>query len=110
MKAANHSGIHVQNRAQIVDDLLNLARAEYVNYTIALSGLEYLKRESAYIPWLAAFNNLAYVTSRLKGDDFEQYKVLYSIFRKHSNVFQHFQRDMTKSEIPLDADVHAEYQ
>lgn len=91
LKAANHSGIHVSNRAQvrktllsydrrnsfnvrlfsrrakIVDDVLNLARADYVDYTLALQTVQYLEQERHYLPWLAAFNNLAYVYRRIGG-------------------------------------------
>lgn len=60
---------------QIVDDVLNLARADYVNYTLALETVQYLEKESNYIPWLAALNNLAYVYRRIEAKDLGEYKV-----------------------------------
>ncbi len=45
--------IHVLNRAQIVDDSLNLAQANRVDYGIALGILKYLSRETDHIPWAA---------------------------------------------------------
>lgn len=74
LKAPNHSNIHVLNRAQIIDDVLNLARAEYVEYYQALSIAQYLENEENYIPWLAAFNNLVYISRRLPSDGLMKYK------------------------------------
>lgn len=65
----NHSEnlykIHELNRAQIVDDLFNLARAGEIEYNITLQVLEYLKYETHYLPWTAAFNGLNYIVNRL---------------------------------------------
>lgn len=61
--------IHVLNRAQIIDDLLNLARAGYVSYETALAATNYLTRESNYIPWKSLFTGLEYVSRRLLGQD-----------------------------------------
>ncbi|NXK97688.1 AMPN Aminopeptidase, partial [Formicarius rufipectus] len=58
--STNHSVIPVINRAQIIDDAFNLARAKYVNVTLALSTTRFLSQETAYIPWKAALNNLHY--------------------------------------------------
>lgn len=43
--------IHVLNRAQIVNDALNLAQANRLDYGIALGILKYLSREADCIPW-----------------------------------------------------------
>lgn len=65
----NHDGIHVLNRAQIVDDLFNLARAGIVQYETAVDIITYIKAEKSYIPWLAAFNNgLTFLSQRVSGD------------------------------------------
>lgn len=45
--------IHLLNRAQLVDDSLNLARAEMISYEIPFSILGYLSQELDYIPWAA---------------------------------------------------------
>ncbi|RWS03028.1 aminopeptidase N-like protein, partial [Dinothrombium tinctorium] len=47
----NHSIIHVINRAQILDDLLDLARAGMIPYSLALEATKYLKNEEEHIPW-----------------------------------------------------------
>lgn len=48
----NHDGIHVLNRAQIVDDLFQLARAGTVEYKFAIDIIRYIRNEIDYIPWL----------------------------------------------------------
>lgn len=65
LKETAHDGIHVLNRAQIVDDLLNLAKAGYVPYGTTFQMLEYLKNEQNYIPWLSAFNGLNHFRRRI---------------------------------------------
>lgn len=74
LKAAAHSNIHVLNRAQIVDDLLNLARADFIDYNQALSIMQYLENEQSYMPWLSAFNNLLYVSRRFNANELVIYK------------------------------------
>ena len=51
-----HATIHVINRAQILDDALNLARAQLLDYDTALSLTSYLSREEEYVPWDAALS------------------------------------------------------
>ncbi|NXF35918.1 AMPN Aminopeptidase, partial [Nyctibius bracteatus] len=58
--STNHQAIPVINRAQIIDDAFNLARAKYVNVTLALSTTRFLSQETEYMPWQAALNNLRY--------------------------------------------------
>ncbi|NXI75327.1 AMPN Aminopeptidase, partial [Rhipidura dahli] len=50
----------VINRAQIIDDAFNLARAKYINVTVALNTTRFLRNETEYMPWQAALNNLQY--------------------------------------------------
>lgn len=45
------SKIHLLNRAQLVDDSLNLARAGKIDYNVPFAILEYLAKENDYIPW-----------------------------------------------------------
>ncbi|NXM58312.1 AMPN Aminopeptidase, partial [Illadopsis cleaveri] len=56
----NHTVFPVINRAQIIDDAFNLARAKYVNVTLALDTTRFLGQEREYIPWQTALNNLQY--------------------------------------------------
>ncbi|XP_012288914.1 putative aminopeptidase-2 isoform X2 [Orussus abietinus] len=64
--------IHEVNRAQIIDDLLNLARADYVKYNLALEGTNYLKSEFSHFPWKAFFNNFKFLHQRFRGRDREE--------------------------------------
>ncbi|XP_023311598.1 membrane alanyl aminopeptidase-like [Anoplophora glabripennis] len=64
----NHTSIHVLNRAQIVDDLLNLARANILDYSYAFDIIKYLKYETEYYPWHSAITNFNYLLMQL-GED-----------------------------------------
>uniref|UniRef100_A0A8K9V459 Aminopeptidase n=1 Tax=Oncorhynchus mykiss TaxID=8022 RepID=A0A8K9V459_ONCMY len=56
----DHTVIPLINRAQIVDDAFNLARAKVINSTLALRTTRYLSQERDYIPWESALRNLNY--------------------------------------------------
>ncbi|CRK87601.1 CLUMA_CG001397, isoform A [Clunio marinus] len=62
----NHTEIHVLNRAQLIDDSLNLARGGRISYEIPLRMLEYLENESDYIPWASAYRGLNFLNRLLK--------------------------------------------
>lgn len=64
--------VHELNRAQIVDDLIHLARAGYVDYETTLNGLQYLTQETNYLPFRAAFTSLVYLNRRFAGQDAEK--------------------------------------
>ncbi|NWW76560.1 AMPN Aminopeptidase, partial [Climacteris rufus] len=81
----NHEVFPVINRAQIIDDAFNLARAKYVNVTLALSTTRFLSRETAYMPWQAALNNLQY----------------FQLMFDRSEVFGAMSRYMQKQVTPL---------
>ncbi|XP_011643165.1 putative aminopeptidase-2 [Pogonomyrmex barbatus] len=63
--------IHEINRAALIDDLMNLARANYTSYKTVISATMYLQRETNYFPWRAFFNNLPYLEKRFAGRDIE---------------------------------------
>lgn len=48
--------IHLLNRAQLVDDSLNLARASIIEYSVPFGILGYLEKENDYVPWAAVRN------------------------------------------------------
>lgn len=62
----DHTVIHVNNRAQIIDDAFNLARAGRLDYTIALGVTQYLSREIEYTPWKAALYGFGYIDTMLE--------------------------------------------
>ena len=47
----DHKAIPVGNRAQLIDDYLNIARASLIPYTDALDLTAYLDKERDYVPW-----------------------------------------------------------
>uniref|UniRef100_A0A182R8C8 Aminopeptidase N n=1 Tax=Anopheles funestus TaxID=62324 RepID=A0A182R8C8_ANOFN len=57
--------IAASNRAQLIDDALNLARAGYLDYAVALNVTRYLVHETDYVPWKAAIAALNYIDSML---------------------------------------------
>lgn len=62
----DHNMIHTINRAQILDDALDLARAGYLDYHIALNTTEYLRKESEYVPFEAALNGFSFLDRMLQ--------------------------------------------
>nr|ADK11708.1 aminopeptidase N [Gastrophysa viridula] len=56
------------NRAQIVDDSLNLARAGEILYSEAFQTLSYLRNETCYYPWYSAIEGFNYLMLRF-GED-----------------------------------------
>lgn len=59
--------VHRANRAALIDDAFNLARAGYIDYSIAFNLSKYLVREIDHEPWVAAVNNLKFLNNVLSG-------------------------------------------
>lgn len=57
--------IHTINRAQLIDDAMDLAWTGEQDYGIALAMINYLRQEDEYIPWKSALDNLRYVNRLL---------------------------------------------
>lgn len=57
--------IDIINRAQLIDDAMDLAWTGEQDYGIALAMINYLKQENEYIPWKAALDNLRRVNRLL---------------------------------------------
>ncbi|XP_061819450.1 aminopeptidase Ey-like [Nerophis lumbriciformis] len=66
---SQHQDIPVINRAQIIDDAFNLARAKMVDLTLALSTTRFLHREVEYMPWQVALKHLQHFHLRLDRTD-----------------------------------------
>ena len=66
----NHTAVHILNRAQILDDSMNLARSIHadLDYDLALKQTEYLKNEKEYVPWSAALSGFNYLDEMLGRD------------------------------------------
>ncbi|XP_054475304.1 aminopeptidase N-like [Anoplopoma fimbria] len=85
----NHQALSIINRAQIIDDAFNLARAKIINTTLALRTTKYLSKERDYIPWESALRNLNYYI--LMFDRTEVYGALQSYLKKQIQpLFEHF--------------------
>lgn len=69
LKSDRFNIIHEINRAALIDDLLNLGRAGYVDYSTVLSATQYLSKETNYIPWRAFFNGLTYLHKQFEGKE-----------------------------------------
>jgi len=75
LNSENYKNIHVLNKAQLLDDSLNLARAGVLNYSTALNLTTYLERETDFIPWVSYFRALTFLNTRLTGTkDYENFK------------------------------------
>ncbi|XP_035992371.1 aminopeptidase N-like [Fundulus heteroclitus] len=87
----NHQVLSVMNRAQIIDDAFNLARAKIIPTTMALRTTKYLSEERDYIPWASALRNLDYYI--LMFDRTEVYGVLQAYLKKQVRpLFEYFKR------------------
>jgi aminopeptidase N len=57
------------NRAQIVDDALNLAKQGYLNYSIAMSQTRFLVNETEWLSWQAFDANFVFLDNIVSGLD-----------------------------------------
>lgn len=48
------------DRSSLINDAFSLARAGYLKYSIALGTLQYLEKETDYVPWKTALNSLSF--------------------------------------------------
>ncbi|KAJ8733133.1 hypothetical protein PYW08_001431 [Mythimna loreyi] len=66
--------IHIINRAQMVDDAMNLALTGRLDYRTALDVTSYLAHERSYVPWKAGLSALGYIDTMLsKGAHYLEY-------------------------------------
>ncbi|XP_052740775.1 membrane alanyl aminopeptidase-like [Bicyclus anynana] len=68
LRSDERTVIHELNRAQIVDDVFNFARAGVMRYNRAFNILSFLEREDAYAPWDAARAGFNFALGRLASD------------------------------------------
>ena len=73
----DHTVIPVSNRAQILNDAFNLARADQLDYGTVLRLARYLKKEKDYLPWKAALDAFSFLNSMLqRTSSYEIFKVI----------------------------------
>ncbi|KAM9352585.1 aminopeptidase N-like [Symphorus nematophorus] len=102
---SDHQVIPVINRAQLVDDAFNLARAQLVSTTLALRTTSYLSVETEYMPWQSALDNLDYYYLML--DRTEVYQPMQDYVRKLVTPLFLFFKNMT-SDWTRDPDRHTD--
>ncbi|XP_017572753.1 aminopeptidase Ey [Pygocentrus nattereri] len=97
---SNHQAVPVINRAQIVDDAFNLGRAKLIPVSLALNTTKFLAKETAYLPWQSALNNLDYFC--LMFDQTLVYESMQAYLRKQiTPLFEHFRNITTDwTEVP----------
>jgi aminopeptidase N len=76
--------IDVINRAQLIDDSLNLARAEKISYSIPFEILKYLKKDENYAPWNAADRGFSLIDRMIS--DTEYYKHFLNFVQENVNL------------------------
>ncbi|XP_060865932.1 aminopeptidase N-like [Metopolophium dirhodum] len=62
----NPKTIHVLNRAQLIDDSFNLARAGELSHFVPFTLVSYLQKEDDYIPWYSVLNSMSFIVERLR--------------------------------------------
>ncbi|KAL5242092.1 hypothetical protein ACI65C_009502 [Semiaphis heraclei] len=63
---SNPKTIHVLNRAQLIDDSFNLARAGELPHFIPFTLVSYLEKEDDFIPWYSVLNSMSYIVERFR--------------------------------------------
>jgi aminopeptidase N len=76
--------IDVVNRAQLIDDSLNLARAGKISYSTPFEILKYLKKDENYAPWNAADRGFSFIDRMIS--DTEYYKHFLSFVQENVNL------------------------
>lgn len=73
-----YKNIAPSNRAQLIDDALNLARSGYIDYITAMNVTQYLAHEYDYVPWKAAINTLYFIDNLMMSEpEYYKFKVCY---------------------------------
>ncbi|XP_037811880.1 aminopeptidase N [Lucilia sericata] len=83
----NHSGIHVSNRASVIDDLFTFGLVGLKGYDEIFEFMEYLATETEYTPWYAAFKGFNNVYVRLTLEQHKEFgkfliEVLDKVYKK----------------------------
>eukprot|EP00794_Sanderia_malayensis_P019484 gene19484-21408_t len=73
----DHKVFSPLDRAGIIDDAFNLARAGVLDYKIALSTTKFLDKEESYVVWRVALSNLNYLSKVLSA------RTSFTLFRKY---------------------------
>ncbi|XP_052859646.1 aminopeptidase N [Anopheles cruzii] len=77
LNGPNYAAIGPINRAQLIDDAMDLAWAGQQQYGIAFAMMNYLRQEHEYLPWKSALTNLNGINRLLKRTP------IYGIFKSY---------------------------
>ncbi|XP_052399868.1 aminopeptidase N [Carassius gibelio] len=95
----SRQSIPVINRAQLIDDAFNLAKAGIIETTLALKTTLFLNSETEYMPWEAALDNLDYFY--LMFDRTEVYGPMQKyVGGKVKDLFDYFKRITNWEDVP----------
>lgn len=67
LKSKNYEAIHVQNRAQLIDDAVHFAQNGLLSHDIVFELLTYLQKERELLPWESAKRSLQFYDRMLRG-------------------------------------------
>ncbi|KAL2780749.1 glutamyl aminopeptidase isoform 3 [Daubentonia madagascariensis] len=76
----NHKGFSSADRASLIDDAFALARAQLLDYRVALNLTKYLKSEEDFLPWQRVIAAITYIISMFE-DDQELYPMIEEYFQ-----------------------------
>ena len=67
LNSRNYQNINVLNRAQLLDDAFHFAADGYLDFDIVMGLVQYLHRETDYLPWAVATTGLNKLDVQLQG-------------------------------------------
>ncbi|XP_054447594.1 glutamyl aminopeptidase [Pteronotus mesoamericanus] len=76
----NHTEFSSADRASLIDDAFALARAQLLDYKMALNLTKYLTEEDDFLPWQRVISSVTYIISMFE-DDEELYPMIEKYFR-----------------------------
>ncbi|XP_036344816.1 aminopeptidase N-like [Rhagoletis pomonella] len=99
MQPQKYRNIGPANRAQLLDDAMNLARGAYLSYETALNMTRYLNHELDLVPWKSALNAFNFIDSMLvnQGD--------YDLLKNYLlDLMENVYKDISPNNFTEDAD------
>lgn len=88
----DHTKISPTNRAQLMDDLFELAKSSQVDYELAMEATKYLKLEREYLPWESSLFAFGYIDEMLSRTsiygDWQDYfsQLLEPYYQRYANL------------------------
>lgn len=80
---SDHTVFDSKNRAQMLDDAMNLAASGHLKYDIALNVTRYLTKETDLVPWKSAVSSFEYLNDMfVRTAHFDKLKVSIKRFKR----------------------------